>query len=47
MKKTETPKYEPPSTNVFEVAQEDVICVSETGTDGIPSFNGFGKEETW
>ena len=47
MKKMEKHFYETPVTEVIIVAQVDLICVSETGTDGIPAFNGFGKEETW
>lgn len=39
--------YEAPSTRVFEVKQEGVICDSETETDGSPAFNGFNNEEVW
>ena len=39
--------YDAPSTMVFEVRQEGVICQSETGTEGNPTYNGFDTEETW
>lgn len=40
-------QYEAPKTLVFEVAQEVVVCASETKTVGSPSFNGFNNEEEW
>lgn len=39
--------YEAPSTSVFEVRQEGVICQSGTGTNGAPTYNGFNTEEEW
>ncbi len=40
-------QYEAPRTLVFEVAQEGVVCASQTGTNGSPTFNGFNNEEEW
>lgn len=39
--------YLAPSTLVFEVMQEGVICQSGTGTNGVPKYNGFNTEEEW
>ncbi len=39
--------YLAPTTLVFEVVQEGVVCQSPTETNGVPTFNGFGEEETW
>lgn len=39
--------YLAPSTLVFEVVQEGVICQSGTGTNGVPTYNGFNTEEEW
>ena len=47
IEKMEQHFYETPVTEVIVMAQDGVICVSETGTDGIPTFNGFGTEEAW
>ena len=47
MQKTERQFYEAPLTEVFKVAQEGVICASETMTDGDPTYNGFDTEEEW
>ena len=40
-------RYEAPSTLVFEVTQESMVCASETRTNGSPVFNGFNDEEEW
>jgi hypothetical protein len=40
--------YLAPTTLVFEVVQEGVICQSGgVGTNGSPTFNGFNSEEEW
>ena len=39
--------YLAPSTLVFEVLQKGVICQSGTGTNGVPTYNGFNTEEEW
>ena len=39
--------YLAPSTLVFEVVQEGVICQSGTGTNRVPTYNGFNTEEEW
>ena len=39
--------YEAPSTTVFEARQEGVLCASQTGATGSPTYNGFNTEEEW
>lgn len=40
--------YLAPTTLVFEVVQEGIICQSGgVGTNGSPTFNGFNSEEEW
>ena len=39
--------YLAPSTLDFEVMQKGVICQSGTGTNGVPTYNGFNTEEEW
>lgn len=39
MEKRQKKYYEAPSTMVFDIRQESVICASD------PSYNGFGVEE--
>jgi len=39
--------YEPPTTEVFTVIQEGVICQSTTETEGSPTFNRFNDEQEW
>ena len=39
--------YESPATQVIELVQEGVICESPTRSRGVPSYNGFNKEEEW
>lgn len=40
-------QYVAPMTLVFDVAQESVVCASETKTNGSPTFIGFKDEEEW
>ena len=40
-------QYEAPTTLVFEVAQESMVCATTTGTNGAPTFIGFKDEEEW
>ena len=40
-------QYEAPTTLVFEVAQEVVVCATTTKTNGSPTFIGFKDEEEW
>ena len=40
-------QYEAPTTLVFVVTQERMVCASQTGTNGAPKFNGFNNEEEW
>lgn len=47
MEKKNKQTYLAPSALVFEVMQEGVICQSGTGTNGVPTYNGFNKEEEW
>lgn len=47
MEKKNKETYLAPSTLVFEVMQEGVICQSPTGTNGTPTYNGFNTEEEW
>ncbi len=47
MEKKSKQTYLAPSALVFEVMQEGVICQSGTGTNGVPTYNGFNKEEEW
>ena len=47
MEKKNKQTYLAPSTLVFEVLQEGVICHSGTGTNGVPTYNGFNTEEEW
>lgn len=47
MEKKNKQTYLAPSTLVFEVMQEGVICLSGTGTNGVPTYNGFNTEEEW
>lgn len=39
--------YLAPTTLVFEVLQEGVVCQSTTETNGAPTYNGFNTEEEW
>lgn len=48
MKTKSKQTYLAPSTLVFEIVQEGVICQSPpTETFGAPLFNGFNEEELW
>lgn len=40
-------QYEAPTTVVFEVEQESMVCATTTGTNGAPTFIGFKDEEEW
>lgn len=47
MEKKEKQFYEAPSTTVFEVRHEGIICASDVETSGDPLYNGFNTEEVW
>ena len=39
--------YEAPLIRVLDLVTEGVICLSGTGTNGVPTYNGFNTEEEW